>query len=186
MIQGKTTDTLENTIRHFCKNGKDHRKDTIINILDETLQRYQWHYQDAIGGKQYRDVRDSNQLHIDATVQLLKNVGQYTLAEELQEALFNDNETSTFTKEKVLSQAKKYMKKQFISSGVKLSTYNKDLAYSMEFIFKEWCKKFPLDNAPEHYDKVKMIAERSHTPLTVFAKVAKGEGKLFVCENHHF
>jgi len=40
--------------------------------------------------------------------------------------------------------------------------------------------------APEHYDKVKMIAERSHTPLTVFAKVAKGEGKLFVCENHHF
>jgi len=40
--------------------------------------------------------------------------------------------------------------------------------------------------APEHYDKVKLIAERSHTPLSVFAKVAKGEGKLFACENHHF
>jgi len=38
----------------------------------------------------------------------------------------------------------------------------------------------------EHYDKVKMIAERTSVPLTIFAKVAKGEGVLFKCENHHF
>ena len=153
MIQGKTTDTLENTIRLFCKNDKDHRKDIIINILDETLQRYQWHYQDAIDGKQYRDVRDSNQLHIDATIQLLKNGGQYTLADDIKEALFNDDKTSTFTKDKVLSQAKKHMKEQFVTAGIVASTYNKDLAYPMEFIFKEWCEKFPLDEAPAHYDK---------------------------------
>ena len=139
MIRGKTTDTLENTIRLFCKNGKDHRKDTIINILDEALQRYQWHYQDAIGGKQYRDVRDSNQLHINATIQLLKNDGQYTLAKEVKKALCNEDKTSIFTKEKVLSQAKKYMKEQFVAAGVKESTYNKSLTYPMEFIF-EWGK----------------------------------------------
>ena len=40
--------------------------------------------------------------------------------------------------------------------------------------------------APEHYDKVKMIAQRTSVPLTVFAKVAKGKGVLFECENHHF
>jgi len=40
--------------------------------------------------------------------------------------------------------------------------------------------------APEHYDKVKGIAERTSVPLTVFAKVSKGEGVLFECENHHF
>jgi thiamine-monophosphate kinase len=40
--------------------------------------------------------------------------------------------------------------------------------------------------SPEHYDKVKAIAERTSVPLTVFAKVSKGEGKLFDCENHHF
>ncbi len=39
---------------------------------------------------------------------------------------------------------------------------------------------------PEHYEHLKKIAERTHTPLTVFAKVAKGEGELFVCKNHHF
>ena len=39
---------------------------------------------------------------------------------------------------------------------------------------------------PEHYDKLKQIAERSHTPLNVFAKVAKGEGVVFECRHHHF
>jgi len=40
--------------------------------------------------------------------------------------------------------------------------------------------------APEHYDKVKMIAKRTSVPLSVFAKVSKDDGVLFECENHHF
>jgi len=40
---------------------------------------------------------------------------------------------------------------------------------------------------PEHLSKLKVIAERTHTPLTVFAKVEKaGDGVLFECKNHHF
>ncbi len=152
MIRGKTTKTLENTIKSFCGDDNKDKKNMIINILDNALQAYQWHYQSAIGKKAYRDVRNSNQLHIDAAIQLLENEGQYTLAEDVREALFNDDKTSTFTKEKVLSQAKKYMKIQFLEAGVRESTYNKDYAYSMEFIFKEWCAKHPLDRAPEHFD----------------------------------
>jgi thiamine-monophosphate kinase len=40
---------------------------------------------------------------------------------------------------------------------------------------------------PEHFAKLKVIAERTHTPLNVFAKVEKaGDGMLFECRNHHF
>jgi len=40
--------------------------------------------------------------------------------------------------------------------------------------------------APEHYEKLKEISKQTDTPLTIFAKVTKGEGELFVCQNHHF
>jgi len=40
--------------------------------------------------------------------------------------------------------------------------------------------------APNELEKVKVIAQKLEVPLTVFAKVLKDEGELFVCENHHF
>ena len=39
---------------------------------------------------------------------------------------------------------------------------------------------------PEHYDKVKGVAEQTSVPLTIFAKVVKSDGILFECKNHHF
>lgn len=151
MIQGKTTDTLENTITTFCENGNEHREDIIRSIINDTLQQYQWHYQVA-SKKVYRDVRDSNQRHIKVTVQLLKAGGQNTLAKDVEDALFNNDKTSLFTKDKVLSHAKKFMRKQFVDSKMKGTTYDTELAYTMEFIFKEWCEKLPLEEAPEHFD----------------------------------
>ena len=151
MINGKTTDTLENTIATFCENGKEHRKDIILSIMNDTLQRYQWHYQVA-SKKVYRDVRDSNQRHINATIQLLKEVGQNTLAKDVEDALLNDDGTSLFTQDKVLSHAKKFMKKQFVANGMNGSTYDDDLAYTMGFIFKEWCEKHQFTEAPAHLD----------------------------------
>ena len=79
-------------------------------------------------------------------------VGQEKLSNDVQTALENNDETSIFTKNKVLSQAKQYMKEQFINAGMKESTYNKDLAVLMELIFIDWCDKHPLEESPAHFD----------------------------------
>ena len=40
--------------------------------------------------------------------------------------------------------------------------------------------------APKNLDRVKVIAEKTFVPLTIFAKVVKDNGVLFKCKNHHF
>lgn len=39
--------------------------------------------------------------------------------------------------------------------------------------------------APEHYDDVMAVSEKTKTPLTVFARVAKNDER-FTCKSHHF
>ena len=151
MIRGKTTDTLENTINTFCK--KDGHAEFLCSVLDETLQLYQWHYQASEEVKEYRNVRNRYTVHIKTTIQLLKDIGQHTLADNVKDALYNDKESSVYTKNKVLSQVKKHMKSRFLSVNIPSSTYDKGLVYSMEYLFKEWCEKFPLEEAPAHFDE---------------------------------
>ncbi len=40
--------------------------------------------------------------------------------------------------------------------------------------------------ASKNLDRVKIIAEQTSVPLTVFARVVKENGVLFECKNHHF
>ena len=149
MIRGKTTDTLKNTIETYCKD--DDHAEFLCNVLDETLQLYQWYYQTA-QSKAYRDVDNHYTSHIKTTIQLLRDIGQITLADEVKNALFNDSATSIYTKNKILSQAKKHMKNKFLSVNMPSSTYEKGLAYSMGYLFEEWCEIFPLEESPAHFN----------------------------------
>jgi len=100
-------------------------------------------------------------------------------------------------KREFIKQSRKYLSAGMdISDGLFCDT-NKLLAIKGQkmFLFEEISHEVGSSGeeyemlitfSPEHYDKVKQISERTHTPLTVFAKVSKGEGELFVCENHHF
>ena len=150
MIRGKTTDTLENTIKTYCKD--DEHAEFLCSVLDDTLQRYQWHYQTSEKIKEYRNVRNRYTVHIETTIQLLHDVGQHTLADNVKDALYNDKETSVYTQNKVFSQAKKHMKNKFLSVNMPSSTYEKGLAYSMGYLFEEWCETFPLEESPAHFN----------------------------------
>ena len=150
MIHGKTTDTLKNTIDEYCKDNV--HAEFLCNVLDETLQQYQWHYQTAEGDREYRNVRNQYEKRIKTTVQLLQNIGQHTLADDVKDALYNDDKTSIFTKNKILSQATRHMKNKFLSVNMPSSTYEKGIAYSMEYLFKEWCETYPLKEPPAHFD----------------------------------
>ena len=77
-----------------------------------------------------------------------------TFSDDTIENLFDDPKTSVFTKDKVLSQAKKYMKEAFGREGISESKYyHHDLHYTMETLFINWCKEHPLTQAPDHFDQ---------------------------------
>ncbi|HHS92935.1 MAG TPA: hypothetical protein ENK82_06270 [Campylobacterales bacterium] len=97
-----------------------------------------------------------------------------------------------------MKQARKYLNAGMdISDGLFCDT-NKLLAIKEQnmFLFEEISHEVGSSGeeyellvtfGPEHFAKLKDIAERTHTPLTVFAKVEKaGDGVLFECRNHHF
>ena len=100
-------------------------------------------------------------------------------------------------KREFIKQARKYLSAGMdISDGLYCDTNKllKPLDFTM-FMFEEISEEIGSSGeeyemlitfGPEHYDQLKKIAERTHTSLNVFAKVAKGEGVLFACENHHF
>lgn len=100
-------------------------------------------------------------------------------------------------KREFIRQARKYLSAGMdISDGLFCDT-NKLLAIQGQkmFMFEEISDEVGssaeeyemlVTFSPEHYDKLKQISERSHTPLNVFAKVAKGEGVVFECRHHHF
>ncbi len=172
----------------ICKDDKE--IDFIKSVLEETLSMYQWHYQTA-SDKPKRDVKDSAERAAKKTIKLLRDVGQNTLAEEVENVLVDD---SILTKSIILSSAKKEMKdkilfaykvekklrefetaydkvkissdvfeerkqkideffKVFPNYGITESTYKNNYASLLAEAFKEWCEKYPLDEAPAHFDQ---------------------------------
>ncbi|CAA6825850.1 MAG: Thiamine-monophosphate kinase (EC [uncultured Sulfurovum sp.] len=101
-------------------------------------------------------------------------------------------------KREFIKQARKYLNAGMdISDGLfcdtnKLLAIKKQTMYMFEEISDEVGSsgeeyEMLVTFGPEHYSKLKEIAERTHTPLTVFAKVEKAnDGVLFECQNHHF
>ena len=101
-------------------------------------------------------------------------------------------------KREFIKQARKYLNAGMdISDGLFCDT-NKLLAIKSQtmYLFEELSHEVGSSGeeyemlvtfGPEHYSKLKEIAQRTHTPLTVFAKVEKAnDGVLFECVNHHF
>ncbi len=146
----RSTDELAYLTNAFC--SSDESVDAIRSVLESALGVYQWHYQVA-SDKQYDSTQKSSARVIAATIELLKNAGQDSLADEVADALYNDIDTSTLTKAKVLSQVKKHMKKLLLKRGMPEYIYNNNFARQMESTFIEWCDTYPLDEAPAHYNK---------------------------------
>jgi hypothetical protein len=140
----RSTDTLD-LYRHAEK------IDIVKEILQETLSLYQWHYQEA-SGKQYRNVSKSSKRVIKKVVSLLRGEGQNSLAKEVEDALVDMPEYSTLTKNKVMSQVKKYMKAKMIVHKISKQDYYDLYREIAEKSFVEWCEKYPLEKAPEYYD----------------------------------
>lgn len=146
----KSTYSLDIITNTLCKdNGQ---VDIIRSVLKDTLAVYQWHYQTATDHQQHRDAKNGADLAVTKVIALLRSKGQDTLADEVAEALQNDDVASTLTKGKVLSQAKEHMKQKLLSSGMKPWKYSKEFTKYMEHAFIEWCEKYPLDEAPAHFD----------------------------------
>lgn len=146
----KSTYSLDIITDTLCKD--DEQVNIIREILKDTLAIYQWHYQAATDHQEYKNARNGADLAVKKVIALLKAKGQDTLAGEVAEALQNDDTASTLTKSKVLSQAKEHMKQKLFDHGMKQDKYSKKYAKYMEYSFTEWCEKYPLDEAPAHFD----------------------------------
>lgn len=146
----QSTDTLEHILENICLN--DTCADAIREVLNHTLAVFQWHYQTATDTQTYDNAINGANLAVTKTVELLRNKGENSLADEIKEALFEYIGSSILTKSKVLSQAKAYMKEALLTRGMSTSKYNKNYAKYMEITFIELCNKYPLTEAPSHYD----------------------------------
>ncbi len=149
-LGNRSTDTLAHVTTNICKNDK--QVDIVRTVLEKTLSLYQWHYQTATDNQQYRNAKSGASKSVAETIELLRNSGQDALADEVEVALHNNDATSTLTRKKVLSQAKKHMKELLLDSGLPVGEYNKYYAKHLEKAFIEWCEIYPLDEAPEHFD----------------------------------
>ncbi len=147
----KSTYTLDIITDTLCKD--DNQADSIRSILKTALDMYQWEYQVSTDNQVYRSAKNGASLAVTKVVELLKAKGQNTLADEVEYALYNDDATSTLTRRKVLSQINKYMKKQLIEGGISFSKYKNEFSVQMETAFHEWCAEYPLEKAPEHFDR---------------------------------
>ncbi len=145
----RDTDTLVNIVKEYCRDDKE--VDLVRRVLKETLCVYQWHYQTA-KNKVYRDVENPSAKAIQRVLELLRDKGQNTLAEEMEDALYNDANSSVLVKSKVISQVTKYMKTLLLYNGMSTSRYKNDFARLMARAFIDHCKQYPLDKAPEHFD----------------------------------
>ncbi len=148
-LEDKSTDELEYLTTVFC--SSDESVDAVRCVLEGTLDRYQWHYQIA-SERDYRNIDKSSTAAIGIVVELLQNAGQNSLADDVADALYNDRDTSTLTKDKVLFQVKNHMKKLLLERGMTFSVYKNNFAKQMEKTFIEWCDTYPLDEAPAHFD----------------------------------
>ncbi len=104
----RSTYSLNIIIDTICKDDKE--VDFIKSVLEETLSIYQWHYQTA-SNKPKRDVGASAERAVERTIKLLRDIGQNTLAEEVENVLVDD---SILTKSIILSSAKKEMKDKIL------------------------------------------------------------------------
>ncbi len=146
----RSTYSLDLVTNTLCKNDK--QVDIIRDALKSALAAYQWHYQITTDHQQYRNAESGATLATNKVVALLKAKGQDTLANEVEEALYNDRDTSTLVRSKVLSQAKKHMKEYLFDCGMEEDEHNNKYAKHMERIFMEWCEAYPLAEAPASFD----------------------------------
>lgn len=131
--------------------SNDDKIDIIKEVLNHALSSYQWNYQIA-SDKPYRDVESSSSKAVEKVIELLKNVGQNSLADDVEDALYNASDTSILTKKKVLSQVKKYMKVEMEIKGISKHDYSNFYNEITEKVFLEWCEFYQLDKVPEHFD----------------------------------
>ncbi len=148
-LEDKSTDELEYLTTVFC--SSDESVDAVRNVLESVFERYQWYYQSA-SERDYKNIDKSSTSAINTVVELLKAAGQNSLADNVADALYNDRDTSTLTKDKVLFQVKNHMKKLLLERGMTFSVYKNNFAKQMEKTFIEWCETYPLDEAPVHFD----------------------------------
>ena len=150
-MKAQTTDTLSHILDTLCKNEEDQ---TAINkSFHEALQKYQWHYQNSTDKQQDRNANRSASKAIQKVITLLKNVGQYTLANDIIDALGEPyNDFSTYTKRNVISVVVKDLKESVQRYKISNSRYKNIFATPLKEAFIEWCEKYPLKKAPEHFD----------------------------------
>ena len=147
-MNNKTTDALENIITNICRD--DRCIDAIREILKQTLDLYQWSYQTATDHQTYENASNGANLAVSHTIQLLRNIGENSLADDVEEVLSENNEDSFLTKDKVFKQAKDHMKSELLSRRMKEWIYKRDYGKNMGEAFIELCDKYPLTEAPVH------------------------------------
>lgn len=143
----KSTYSLKIITETICKD--DAQIDIVIKTLEDALAVHQWYYQNASKYQQQKNAKNGAKLAVAKTIELLKAIGQNSLAEEVERVLPDDR---MLTKIRVISNAKKAMKEIMLNKGISESTYNNKFAVLMEEAFKEQCSQYPLKEPPTWFD----------------------------------
>ncbi len=121
-------DILYNTV---CKD--DQEIDFIDGVFRECLAFHQWHYQMA-PDKQKRDVLASAEKSTKKTIQLLRDLGQYSLADDVEYFLIG----GVWTKEDIISDVRKILKEKLLmNDSLKGAMKKNESLYANEEISKE-------------------------------------------------
>jgi len=141
------SDTLKHIEDEYCKD--DNQINIINDVLQSALEQYQIAYQNATNKQQYRDVKSGTSKAIEKVTKMLREVGQITLANDLQEALAYE----ALIKSKVLTKVSGMMKDLLIEKYSMSSSVYKNNAFHINLMqaFIECCENNPI-KVPESYD----------------------------------
>ncbi len=140
----KSTYSLELLVNTVCKDNAE--VDTVHKALKDALHVYQWQYQKA-SERAFRDVKKSVSNAVKIVVEQLNALGYHQLAEDIPEALADDEDI--LTRSKFMTKATNLMKSSLLRS-INKDRYTRDFAKIMRDAFSEHCEEYPLREVPGH------------------------------------
>jgi len=177
----KSTYSLDIILNSTCKN--DEQRQVVEQAFKHALDIYQWYYQNA-DSRPYRDVEKPIVKYTKKVVQRLREIGNQTLADEVEYVLYNDDKTSILTTKKILSQAKDSMKNELLAK--------ENMQENMKTLEKEFKEgkrtKEEIETARNKFkSNLKLLPDHGITKSVFNNEFAKILGDAFVewCEEHH-
>ncbi len=137
---------FEHLMLNICKG--DAEIEVVTQALGEALALYQWEYQEATD-RAKKVITDQLYRALKIVTDHLDLIGQYTLLKDLEDAF--DRETTGLNRINLLELAREHMKSKCIGT-IDAKRYDRYFAPTMKRVFIEWCKLYPLNEVPEHFD----------------------------------